>query len=112
MIRLVETLKAWGTHEFDHALKRELAKHADSLPLHQALLIGNHVVDTPITVTINNASEMQNSVHVSVGIFFQSVIAGCNCAEDPSSVNENNEYCELLLEIDKLNAETKIVLQD
>ncbi|MDX8385509.1 MAG: hypothetical protein R8M11_03215 [Gallionella sp.] len=112
MIRLVETLKMWGTHEFDHAFKRELAKYPEALPLHQALLIGNYVADTPITVTVVNSFETQDSVHVSVGIFFQSVISGCNCADDPSPVSENSEYCELLIEIGKLTAETKIVLKD
>ncbi len=112
MIRLAETLKKWGTHEFDHVLKQELVKHSEALPLHQALSMSNYVADTPITVTIINTVETQDNIQVSVGIFFQSVISGCNCADDPSPVSENNEYCELLIEISKLTTETKILLQE
>jgi len=111
MIRLVKTLQAWGTHEFDYTLKQELAKYAEALPLHQALSFDNYVADTPISVTNINTVETQDSVHVRVGIFFQSVISGCSCADDPSPVGENNEYWELLIKIGKLTAETKIALQ-
>lgn len=111
MIRLVETLKAWGTDEFDDVLKRELTKNAEILSLHQALASGNYVADTPITVSKISSAETQDGVHVRVGIFFQSVISGCSCADDPSPVSESEEYCEMLVEINKLTAEAKVVLQ-
>lgn len=110
MLRLEHTLRAWGTSGFEAALKQELAQQAGELPLQQGLAGSSYVVDSPITVVINSAADIQGVIRVKAGIFYQGVIGGCSCADDPTPVNENIEYCEVLLDIDKATAETAVAL--
>ncbi len=112
MMRLDNTLSAWGDRGFEHILKQELVLNAAHLPLQQGLSTGNYVADAPITATIINVIDKQGVIQVRVGIFFQSLIGGCSCADDPTPVSEINEYCELLLEIDKKTALTGVVLRE
>ena len=111
MIRLDKALRAWGTPGFAAALKQEIEQlAADELPLQQGLSTGSHVTDAPITVLINSVAELQDVISVQAGIFYRSVIAGCSCADDPTPISENNEYCEVRLDIDKTSAATEVVL--
>lgn len=110
MIRLDNALHAWGTPDFTDVLKQELAGKAEHLPLQQGLTVGNYVTDQPVSVSIISMDEAERSLRVHVGIIYSSVIAGCSCADDPTPVNENTEYCELLLEIDRANAASVVTL--
>jgi len=111
MIRLVHALRAWGTPDFEAVLKQEIAQlDMEQLPLQQGLNTGSHVIATPVTVTIQHVSEMEDAIHVKAGIFYQSVIGGCSCEGDPTPTSENDEYCEVLLDIDKTTAATTIAL--
>ena len=111
-MQLEKSLRAWGTPDFKDVLKQEIAQHASKLPLQQGLSVGNHALDAPITVAINQVTELENAIRVSVGIFFQSVIAGCSCADDPTSTSEINEYCEVHLDINKTTAATAVTLAE
>ena len=84
---------------------------ADHLSLQQGLSNGNYVTDAPITVMINSVAEMENVIRVKAGIFYQGVLGGCSCADDPTPTSESNEYCEVQLDIDKTTSETSIALQ-
>lgn len=107
--RLPATLAARGRPEFADTLKRELAAlPVDRLPLTQALRQGSHVLDQPVGVRLIGADADQ--LRLRVGIFFASLIAGCNCADDPSPVEPLPEYCELLVEIDADSAEAIVSL--
>ncbi|MBI1173919.1 MAG: hypothetical protein GC139_01485 [Sideroxydans sp.] len=110
MLRLDKARLAWGMPEFEAVLKQELARQAALLPLQQGLSSSSYVVDTPITVVINRVTDLGNAIHVRAGIFYQGVIGGCSCADDPSPVSEIDEYCEVLLEIDKETAATAVAL--
>ena len=44
------------------------------------------------------------------GIFYTGVVAGCSCADDPTPVEEQHEYCEVLIEINRATAEAVIRL--
>ena len=110
MMRLDQSMQAWGSPEFEAVLKQELAKQAGELPLQQGLATGNYVAEAPITVVINSVIEMVDMIRVRVGIFYQGVIGGCSCADDPTPISEINEYCEVLLDIDKDSAETAVTL--
>ena len=113
MIKLERSLRVWGTPDFEDSLKHELAQvGAEQLPLQHALTTGNYVADAPVTITINSITEMPKVIRVRAGIFFQSVIGGCSCADDPTPVSEINEYCEALLEIDKTTADTVIMIPE
>lgn len=111
MIRLDKTLCAWGRPEFLDILKQEIAQlGADHLPLQQGLSNGNYVTAAPITVMISSVAELENVIRIKAGIFYQGVIGGCSCADDPTTTSESNEYCEVQLDIDKASAATAVVL--
>lgn len=111
MIRLDQSLQAWGTPDFHAVFKQEIAQLGiDHLPLQQGLSTGNYVIDAPITVVINSAAKVKNVIRVQAGIFYTGVIGGCSCADDPSPSGETNEFCEVQFDIDMISAETLIVL--
>lgn len=110
MIQLDKSLRAWGTSDFAAVLKQELVQLGAELPLQQGLSTGNHVAAEPITVMINRVTEIENVIRVRAGIFYQGVIAGCSCADDPTPTSEINEYCEVQLDIDKVSAADTVVL--
>jgi len=111
VLLLDEALRAWGTPDFAVILKQEIALMGpDRLPLQQGLSTGNYVADEPITVAINSVIEKEEVIRVTAGIFFKGVIGGCSCTDDPTPVSDINEYCEVLLNIDKDSAATTLVL--
>ncbi len=111
MIRLTKALDAWGTPEFENVLKKEIGRmDAGQLPLQQGLTTGSHVVDGKLDAMIIGVSEEAGFLRVKAGIFYSGIITGCACADDPTPVNEENEYCVVQLDIDKHTAETVIVL--
>lgn len=111
MLQLDKVLHAWGTPDFEATLKHEIAQlGADQLPLQQGLSTGNHAADVPITVMINSVADAGDVIRIRAGIFYKSVLVGCSCADDPTPTSENNEYCEVQLDIDKTTAATTIAL--
>lgn len=100
-MRLPASLRAWGTAEFPATLKCELAGHADELPLQQALAGTSAVADEAVTVVLLAAQADETTIHVKTGIFFAGILAGCSCADDPTPVEAQTEYCELQLTIDR-----------
>lgn len=111
-MQLVDSLGAWGTPSFEAVLKQELARQADRLPLQQALRYSSSVSATPLTVVLYGVSESAAGLSVSAGIFFHGVTGGCSCADDPTPLDETNEYCKLQLDIDKMTAHTGVTLLD
>lgn len=111
MIRLSKSLNAWGTPDFNGTLKLEVEQlDGGQLPLQQGLSFSSVALDSRIEAMVLNVSEDAEAIRAKVGIFYAGIIAGCNCADDPTPVDEQNEYCEVLLSIDKASAETKITL--
>lgn len=111
MVRLAQSLQAWGTPDFAAVLKQEVAQCGrDWLPLQQGLSASSSVADAPITLVVLSATELENAIQVRAGIFYQGLIGGCSCADDPTPDSENTEYCEVLLEIDKVTAEVAVSL--
>jgi len=111
MIKLAKALAAWNRPEFKDTLKFEMEKlDPQQLPLQQGLTTGSCVTDSKISIMIISVADEVSCVRVKAGIFYSSIIAGCNCADDPTPVDENNEYCEVLVTIDKSTAETTVTL--
>ncbi len=111
MTRLENSLHAWGTPDFKAILTQEITQlGSDQLPLQQGLSTGNYVSDTPITVSINRVTEMDKLIRVTAGIFYQGIIGGCSCTDDPTPISEINEYCEVQLDIEKTSAITTVTL--
>lgn len=111
MIRLTRALNAWGTSDFEGVLKEEIAQmDAEQLLLQQGLSAGSSVVDGQRQTMIIGVSEAAGFIRVKAGIFYSGIIGGCSCADDPTPVNEENEYCVVQLDINKQTAETTATL--
>jgi len=111
MLKLDKSLNAWGSADFEGILKQEVAQFGvEQLPLQQGLSIGNYVADAPITLVIQSVAEMGRVISIKAGIFYQGVIGGCSCSDDPTPVSEITEYCVVQLDIDKTTAATSVVL--
>jgi hypothetical protein len=111
MIRQTKTLNAWGTPDFEDILKQEIAQiGAEQLPLQQGLSTSSYAIDNKLSVMILNVSEEAGFIRAKAGIFYTGIIASCSCADDPTPINEHNEYCVVQLDIDKITAETTVTL--
>lgn len=113
VIKLVKSLVDWRTPKFAATFKSEVSSlEADALPLQRALKRSSYVADSQIEAIILQTDESATAVRVKTGIFFQGVVAGSCCADDPSSNCEQAEYCELEFNIDKVTADTRVILLD
>ncbi|MDP2031367.1 MAG: hypothetical protein Q8K12_17165 [Thiobacillus sp.] len=91
--------------------KQEVEKlDGQHLPLQQGLAASSHVSNRPIQVMILGVAEESECIRVRAGIFYTGVIAGCNCADDPSPLDEQNEYCVVQIDIDRTTAESTVCL--
>lgn len=95
----------WGSPSFRPTLVEEiqaLGSHHPALhPLLQAgLTQTSAVAEAPLGVHVLSSQEAAGLIHVHLGVFYEGIIAGCSCADDPSPVDTITEHCELLLGID------------
>lgn len=111
MITLKETLRGKDEKNFIDIAKTEIQRiDPHRLPLQQALERSSIVSNRDFTASILTSSEDNTFITIKAAIFFTGIIAGCNCADDPSPVDEINEYCEILFTINKKNANTTVKL--
>jgi hypothetical protein len=113
MIRLPNARDAWNTAEFNQILKRELEGIGNSqLPLQQGLTQSSMVSSEPFSVIVLDSEAVRGTIRCRVSIIYSGIIAGCSCADDPTPMDSQTEYCELVLEIDQASAETRVMLSD
>jgi hypothetical protein len=111
MIRLTKSLNSRGTPDFEGILKAEIEQlGAEQLPLQQGLSTSSYALDDKLNVRIISVSEEARFIRAKVGIFYAGITPGCSCADDPTPVEEQNEYCVVQLDIDKTTAETTVAL--
>ena len=111
MLTMTGALAAWASADFKAVLKQEIESlGVAQLPLQQGLSRSSYVLDKPIEALIIAVSEDAGLIHVKAGIFYTGIIAGCSCADDPTPVDENAEYCVVALAIDKTTAATTVTL--
>lgn len=111
MIKFANALRAWGTPGFQAALKEEIEKlNADLLPLQQGLARSSYVAARRPGAMILGATADDRCIRARAGIFYAGIIAGCSCADDPTPVDEIDEYCEISVDIDRRTAEVTIAL--
>lgn len=102
MIDLSETLTAWPTPEREATLKLALeALDAACLPLQQALARGSQVSAEPFQVMVLTTAETEDGLRARVGIFFTSLIGGCQCADDPTPLEPLLEYAQIEVAIQR-----------
>lgn len=111
VLKLPALLDAWNTDAFRSVLKAELeALGEDNLPLQQGLSQSSRVSDSGYKVMPISEQDEGDTIKARVGVMYQGIIAGCSCADDPTPVDEINEYCELLVTIDRESATTIFTL--
>ena len=111
MIIFSQSLAAWNTPVFTSVFKQEVCRlEKDALPLQTALAHSSHVSDGAIDPVVLTINEVQDAIHIKTGVFYSGIIAGSCCADDPTPVCEQTEYCELMISINKTSAEVSIVL--
>lgn len=108
VVRLTDTLAAWGTQGFDHTLKREvLTLPPGTLPLQHATTQGGRALDGIMGLTVLRREGLGEVIRCRLGVFFTETLSGCNCADDPFT---DNSYCEMELRIDRTSAEARFNL--
>ena len=111
MIKLDKSLHAFGTSNFEKILQKELEQlNTDQLPLQQGLSTSSYALSDSLKVMILNTSDETDYIRVKAGLFYSGIIAGCSCADDPTPIDENSEYCEIQIDINKNTAEAVISL--
>jgi hypothetical protein len=109
-IYLSRSLRAWNSPGFDQILKQEIEQLSPGqLPLQQGLSTGSYALDDKFQVMIISVADEPGFIHAKVGIFYSGILSGCNCADDPTPVEPQNEYCEARVSIDKTTAAATVV---
>ena len=105
------TRKALGTAGFKAVIKQEIESlSCHELPLQQGLTHGSYALDNGIEAMILQIQASNTSIQVKAAIFYKAIIAGCSCSDDPTPVDECNEHCEIMIDIDKTSAQATIKL--
>jgi len=111
VIKLLNALEAWGTPDFENALKGEIQQiDTGLLPLQEGLSQSSHVSEGDISVVILSVTEASNVIRAKTGIIYAGIIAGSCCADDPTPMSEQTEYCEVQFDINKMTAETTVTI--
>lgn len=111
MFHLIKALKAWNTAAFASQLQQDIEQlDAQQLPLQQGLSNSSYALADPLQALLLNSRETAEAIHVKVALFYAGVIAGCNCADDPTPLDTQPEYCEVWIQIDKQTAAATVVL--
>ena len=108
MPRLPEALSRWPSDAFPEALKHELELlDSDALSLRQATSLGGPVDNASIKVMVLSTSDTGNAIEAEAGVFFDEILGGCSCGDDPAP---QNSYCRLQIRIDKSSAEAEFTV--
>ena len=109
--RLPQSRAAWNTPGFDAVFKREIEQlDAELLPLQQGLTGTSSVADAPFTVLLLRATAAGDCLRVKAGIVYAGILGGCSCADDPTPLEAQPEYCELWFDIDLRSGATDVRL--
>ena len=102
-----------GSPAFTECLRQSLAvldnRH---LPLQQGLRHSSVALDDSLDFVLLRTEETEASLNLTVGIFYQGIVAGCSCTDDPAPADTVNEACEVEIRIDKKTALATIRLLD
>lgn len=111
MIRLTHTVDAWGKPDFDAVLKNDIQQlSVDQLPLQEGLSGTSCVAPSGFEAMIISTSEADGMIRAKAGIFYKGILGGCSCADDPTPVEEESEYCVVQFEINKRTGEAAVAL--
>jgi hypothetical protein len=111
LLTLPQTLAAWNTAVFRDTFRHEVEQVAPALlPLQQGLSQTSWVADEPFRVMLIGVADAGDCLRVKAGVFYAGLVGGCSCADDPTPLEPQPEYCELWFEIDKRSGATRVEL--
>jgi len=97
-----KTLQSIHTAKFNDEFSRAIKSLSQQqLNLQAALKQGSVALNDELSVMVLAYRDMDDHVEVDTGIFFRSLIAGCNCADDPTPPDTLEEYTEACINISK-----------
>lgn len=112
-MKFTKAIRALGTEELRRVLKDEIAQlDVGELPLQRALRSGSYLCDEKPTVMINGIEDHGDRIVARVGVFFTGVDAGSCCANDPTAVEPQEEYCVLRFDIERESGEAMVSLDE
>lgn len=99
-------MRTWRSEAFARSLKAEIeALGTEYLPLDRGVTQGGFVANEKITAIVLNATGYGRHILAHAGVFFNEIVAGCSCGDEPDSINV---YCKLEIRIDSVTAEAEI----
>lgn len=108
MIKLPNSLRDWSSDRFEQSLKTELlALPLHKLPLQQGTR-GGYVDGANLQISLLQQSATPAQLQVKVGVFFNEIIAGCSCGDDPVT---EPVYCEMHISIDRRTGVSTFALE-
>jgi hypothetical protein len=111
ILSLPESARAWRTAAFPQILKSELERLGlEELPLQQGLSASSVALDDELQVVVLSTMEDDGMIRGHAGLFYTGVVAGCNCADDPTPMDRENEYCEIEICIERATAQATITI--
>lgn len=117
MITLLKSLQAWNSNtsqnliEFKTVFIKEVEQlDGRLLPLQAALRYSNYALLDKFKVMVISIQETDICLEIKTGLFYNGLVAGCSCEDDPTPLNEQAEFCECFFKIDKQTAQTEIQL--
>jgi hypothetical protein len=104
-----KALECWGSDEFPQKFKQAIKSlELGVLPLVDCCNHSAVIDQDTIEPIILSSSETSTKIKIKMGVFFCEVLSGCACSDDPSQAKIlENSYCELLVEIDRANAQVE-----
>ena len=111
MFYLPLTLQTWNSDDFANTLKQEVCTlDPELLPLQQGLQYSSYAISDRLAMSVLNVTHDEKTITVKAGLFYNGIIAGCSCSDDPTPTDETTEYCNVVFCIDKRTAETSVKL--
>jgi hypothetical protein len=111
MIRLPHTIRTWNTPTFRETFKHEIENLDPALlPLQEGLSRSSHVTATPFRAVPLAADHDAGRLRIRTGLFYTGIIAGCSCADDPTPIDEQTEYCVVEFDVDTASGEASVRL--
>ncbi|MEO5344077.1 MAG: hypothetical protein H7842_12210 [Gammaproteobacteria bacterium SHHR-1] len=112
-MKLPNTLAALEHPDLPRILQAELQSAAHQPPLQDllqaALRHGSQALDESLQVLLQGLTLEPERAELRLNLLFQGVIAGCNCADDPSPQQATTaEQCPLRLRIDRRTGQAQL----
>lgn len=108
MPKFVHALGSWCSDSFASHLQNEIkCLEPGAIPLEKCTTQGGYVDDSNLAASVFHCTETKQAIQAKVGIHFTEIVICCGCGDEPMT---QNAYCEMLITIDKMTAETTFIL--